>query len=135
MDHFPHVVYEKPDMTPAERNAEWKRLTAVYMPWVKLEGDVVPFYSEGRTWQSQEHIYQTPFYYIDYCLAQTVALEFWAMMQKDEKNAWEHYMAYTLQGGTRTFTELLKHAGLKTPFDEECLKEVWLDSFDLTDIE
>ena len=142
VDHFQHIVYEKPEMTPAERHAEWKRLSAIYMPWERLScDDPVPFYPEGRVWQSQEHIYQAPFYYIDYCLAQTVALEFWALLQKDEKEAWERYMDYTKQGGTRTFTELLKHAGLKTPFDEECLKEVcetadkWLDEFDLTGIE
>ncbi len=140
VDHFQHIVYEKPDMTPAERHAEWKRLTGIYMPWLKLDGGI-PFYSEGKRWQAQGHIYQTPFYYIDYCLAQTVSLEFWAMIQQDEADAWEHYMAYTKQGGSRTFTELLKHAGLKTPFEEDCLKTVcetakkWLDSFDLTGIE
>ncbi|MCR4577248.1 MAG: M3 family oligoendopeptidase [Clostridiales bacterium] len=140
VDHFQHVVYEKPGMTPAERHAEWKRLTGIYMPWLKLDGEI-PFYSEGMRWQAQGHIYQTPFYYIDYCLAQTVSLEFWAMIQQDEKNAWQHYMAYTKQGGSRTFTELLKHAGLKTPFEEDCLRTVceaakkWLDSFDLSGIE
>ena len=50
------------------------------------------------------HIYQSPFYYIDYCLAQTVSLQFWAMLQKDRAEAWSHYMAYTLQGGSRVFT-------------------------------
>ncbi len=138
VDHFQHIVYEKPDMTPAERHAEWRRLTGIYMPWLRLDGEI-PFYSEGERWQAQGHIYQTPFYYIDYCLAQTVSLEFWAMIQEDEANAWKHYMAYTKQGGSRTFTELLKHAGLKTPFEEDCLRTVceaakkWLDSFDLTD--
>ncbi|MBR4577528.1 MAG: M3 family oligoendopeptidase [Clostridia bacterium] len=136
VDHFQHIVYEKPEMTPAERNAEWKRLTGIYMPWLKLDGEI-PFFAEGRRWQAQGHIFQMPFYYIDYCLAQTVSLEFWAMIQKDEADAWAHYMAYTKQGGSRTFTELLKHAGLKTPFEEECLRTVceaakkWLDSFDL----
>ena len=140
VDHFQHIVYEKPDMTPAERHDEWKRLTGIYMPWLKLDGEI-PFFSEGARWQAQGHIYQAPFYYIDYCLAQTVSLEFWAMIQEDEANAWKHYMAYTKQGGSRTFTELLKHAGLKTPFEEDCLKTVceaakkWLDSFDLTGIE
>ncbi len=135
VDHFQHIVYEKPDMTPSERHAEWKHLTGIYMPWMKLDGEI-PFYSEGERWQAQGHIYQVPFYYIDYCLAQTVALEFWAMIQKDEADAWKHYMAYTKQGGSRTFTELLKHADLKTPFEEDCLRSVcetakkWLDSFD-----
>ncbi len=140
VDHFQHIVYEKPDMTPAERHAEWRRLTGIYMPWLKLDGEI-PFYSDGERWQAQIHIYEMPFYYIDYCLAQTVSLEFWAMIRKDEADAWKHYMAYTEQGGSRTFTELLKHAGLKTPFEEECLRTVceaakkWLDEFDLTGIE
>ncbi|MBQ3939075.1 MAG: M3 family oligoendopeptidase [Clostridia bacterium] len=140
VDHFQHVVYEKPELTPAERHAEWKRLLGVYMPWMKLDGEI-PFYSEGEGWQRQHHIYSSPFYYIDYCLAQTVSLEFWAMIQADMKNAWQHYMAYTVQGGSRTFTELLKNAGLTTPFDESCLRGVceaagkWLENFDLTGIE
>ena len=140
VDHFQHIIYEKPDMTPAERHAEWKRLMGIYQPWLKLDGEI-PFYSEGERWQAQSHIYEAPFYYIDYCLAQTVALEFWALIQKDPKDAWERYMAYTRQGGSRTFTELLKNAGLETPFDEACLKTVceaakkWLDEFDMTGIE
>jgi M3 family oligoendopeptidase len=140
VDHFQHIVYEHPELTPAQRHAEWKRLLGIYMPWMKLDGDI-PFYSEGEGWQRQHHIYSSPFYYIDYCLAQTVALEFWAMIQKDRADAWQHYMAYTCQGGSRTFTDLLKNAGLETPFDESCLRGVcqvarqWLSNFDLTGIE
>ena len=140
VDHFQHVVYEKPELSPAQRHAEWKRLMGIYMPWIRLDGEI-PFYAEGERWQRQSHIYEDPFYYIDYCLAQTVALEIWAMLQKDRENAWKHYMAYTVQGGSRTFTELLKNAGLVTPFDEACLREVcetatkWLEGFDLTGIE
>ena len=140
VDHFQHVVYEKPEMTPAERHAVWKELLGVYMPWLKLDGDI-PFYSAGEGWQRQHHIYSSPFYYIDYCLAQTVALRFWAMIQKDLSDAWKHYMAYTEQGGSRVFTELLKNADLETPFDEACLRSVceeanhWLASFDLGDIQ
>ena len=139
VDHFQHVVYEKPEMTPAERHAVWKELLGVYMPWLKLDGDI-PFYSEGEGWQRQHHIYSMPFYYIDYCLAQTVALRFWAMIQKDLGDAWKHYVAYTEQGGSRVFTELLKNAGLETPFDETCLCSIceeanrFLSEFDLGDI-
>ena len=139
VDHFQHVVYERPELTPAERHAEWARLMGIYTPWMKLDGEI-PFYSEGSNWQRQIHIYECPFYYIDYCLAQAVSLEFWAMLQKDPTEAWKRYMAYTVQGGSRTFTELLQNAGLATPFDEACLKNVcetaaaWLASFDLTGI-
>ena len=140
VDHFQHIVYEHPELTPKERHAEWKRLMGIYQPWLKLDGDI-PFYGDGERWQSQLHIYDYPFYYIDYCLAQTVALEFWAMIRKDEKDAWKRYMAYTEQGGSRTFVDLLLNAGLTTPFDEACLREVcetatkWLEGFDLTGIE
>lgn len=139
VDHFQHEVYANPDMTPAQRHAVWKKLLGVYMPWMKLDGGI-PFYAEGEGWQRQHHIYSSPFYYIDYCLAQTVSLQFWALLQKDRKLAWEKYMAYAKQGGSRTFTDLLKNAGLDSPFQESCLRGVcetasaWLDSFDLTGI-
>ena len=122
VDDFQHRMYEKPEMSPAERHAVWKELLGIYMPWVKL-GEI-PFYGDGEGWQRQHHIYSFPFYYIDYCLAQTVSLEFWAMMQDDFEDAWKHYMAYTSQGGTATFTDLLKNAGMETPFDEDCFKAV-----------
>ncbi len=140
VDHFQHVVYEKPDMTPAERHGVWKELLGVYMPWLKLDGEI-PFYSEGEGWQRQHHIYSSPFYYIDYCLAQTVSLQFWKRITEDRADAWKHYMAYTKQGGSRVFTELLKNAGLDSPFEEPCLRGVaetaakWLDGYDLTGIE
>ena len=140
VDHFQHIVYEKPEMTPSERHAAWKELLGIYMPWVKLDGEI-PFYSDGEGWQRQLHIYDSPFYYIDYCLAQTVSLQFWALLQEDRKTAWERYMAYTKQGGSRTFTELLAHAGLESPFDDACLRgvcekaEKYLASYDLTGIE
>ena len=137
VDHFQHIVYEHPELTPAQRHEEWKKLAAIYQPWMRLDGEI-PFYGAGEYWQRQMHIYQSPFYYIDYCLAQTVSLQFWAMLQKDRADAWSHYMAYTKQGGSRTFTELLKNAGLSTPFEESCLRGVseaakaWLDGYDLT---
>ncbi len=140
VDHFQHEVYAHPEMTPAERHAVWKRLQQIYMPWVRLDGKI-PFYGEGEAWQRQHHIYSSPFYYIDYCLAQTVALEFWAMSRKNYKDAWEKYLVYTRQGGSDTFTNMLRKAGLTTPFDEDCLRGVceeakkWLDAYDLSGIE
>jgi oligoendopeptidase F len=123
VDHFQHSVYEHPEMSPAQRHAEWKRLLGIYMPWMRLDGEI-PFYSEGMGWQRQHHIYIRPFYYIDYCLAQTVALEFWAMIQDDPDAAWEKYMEYTRQGGSEVFTKLLENAGLGSPFDEATLRGV-----------
>ena len=140
VDHFQHIVYEHPELTPEERHGEWKRLLGIYMPWIRLDGEI-PFYSEGFGWQRQSHIYDCPFYYIDYCLAQTVALSFWAMMQDDFDGAWARYMAYTRQGGSKVFTKLLEEADIPSPFAEDTLRTVcekaadWLASCDLTGIE
>lgn len=139
VDHFQHEVYERPQMTPAERHATWKRLLGTYMPWMRLDGQI-PFYAEGEGWQRQIHIYEWPLYYIDYCLAQTVALEVWALSQDDFSLAWKRYMAYTRQGGTKPFTSLVTDAGLTSPFEGSCLRDIcerasaWLDSFDLSGI-
>ena len=140
VDHFQHEVYANPDWTPRQRHDCWKRLLGIYMPWLKLDGEI-PFYSDGEHWQRQHHIYSSPFYYIDYCFAQTVALEFWAKIRKDKKEAWDYYMAYARQGGSRTFTDLLKNAGLGSPFEESTLRGIceqaaeFLEKFDLTGIE
>ena len=139
VDHFQHIVYENPNLSPAERHAKWKELVQIYQPWFKLDGEI-PFYSEGEGWQRQHHIYSSPFYYIDYCLAQTVALQFWNLIQKDQKGAWQHYMAYTKQGGSVVFTKLLKNAGLESPFQESCLRGIcdtaakYLADYDLNGI-
>ena len=131
VDHFQHIIYENPSMTPRQRHNVWKELTGMYMPWIKLDGSV--FYGEGKGWQRQLHIYENPFYYIDYCLAQTAALEFWVIMQDSHKEAWERYMKLVKKAGTQTFTELIETAGLASPFDENTLKKVakkaekWLD--------
>ncbi len=139
VDHFQHVIYEYPEFGPEERHMLWQELLGLYMPWVRP--DDIPFYGEGKGWQRQMHIYKKPFYYIDYCLAQTVALQFWAKMQEDPKAAWQTYMDYTRLGGSMVFTDLLKTAGLDSPFDENCLRDIalkanaWLDRVDVGELE
>ncbi len=137
VDHFQHIVYENPEMTPAQRHDAWRELLGIYMPWMAL-GDEIPFYGAAHGWQRQSHIYERPFYYIDYCLAQTVALEYWALMLHDRADAWERYKRFVNLAGTRTFVELVEAAGLYTPFGDEALKNVaeearkWLDTVDMT---
>ena len=139
VDHFQHVVYEYPEFGPMERHMVWQELLGIYMPWIRP--DDIPFYGEGHAWQRQIHIYNMPFYYIDYCLAQAVALQFWSMIRDDREGAWQTYLDYTRLGGTLVFTELLDRAGLRSPFDPECLKDVaqkvkaYLDSIDTEEID
>ena len=139
VDHFQHIIYQYPEFDPVERHQVWQELLGVYMPWVK-PGEI-PFYGEGKGWQRQSHIYTRAFYYIDYCLAQTVALDFWARIQEDPKEAFATYLKYSGLGGTMVFTDLLKEAGLGNPFEEETLRRVcaaaekYLENYDLSGIE
>lgn len=132
VDEFQHIVYDSPELTPAERNEKWLALERKYRPYMNF-GDV-DFYSNGRGWQRQLHIYLYPFYYIDYCLAQTAALEFWSLSQKDYKDAWQRYLRFVSFGGKKSFKELCAAAGIDDPFGEHALNGVartanaWLDS-------
>jgi len=131
VDEFQHHIYEKPEMTPAQRNALWLELEGKYRPHIDFKD--FPFYGEGRRWQAQLHVYLIPFYYIDYCLAQTAALAFWAEDQADHGAAWEKYYRLVKLAGTKTFSDLLAGAGLASPFVPETSKDIaeavvkWLD--------
>jgi len=124
VDEFQHRVYEDPDMTPARRNELWMELEQKYRPWLDLEG--LPFYGRGGGWQRQLHIYLMPFYYIDYCMAQTVALQFWISSMADREGTWQKYLAFTDLGGSRSFEELVHSAGLEVPYEEGCVGKIGL---------
>lgn len=122
VDDFQHQIYANPSMTAAERDALWLSLEHEYRPYIRFAD--IPFYSAGAGWQRQLHIYECPFYYIDYCLAQTVAFEIWAESQQDYAAAWSRYLRFVEQGGKQTFVELCKTAGVTTPFEDGCLKRI-----------
>ena len=122
VDYFQHIVYENPDMTPAERNATWKKLEQQFRPYISTEG--MPFLEDGRRWQYQAHIYESPFYYIDYCLAQTAAFGFLLASREDYDDAFARYIRLMKQGGEKPFDELLEEAGIASPFRIGALKEL-----------
>ena len=122
VDEFQHIVYDNPSLTPAERKETWNRLEAKYRPYLTTKG--IPYLEEGTRWQYQMHIYESPFYYIDYCLAQTVALGFLLASRKDYDGAFEKYCAFCRKGGTERFSELVREAGVPSPFEEGALKTV-----------
>ncbi len=116
VDYFQHIVYENPDMTPAERNELWQKLESEFRPYITTDG--IPFIEEGRRWQYQAHIFESPFYYIDYCLAQTAALGFLLESLKDYDDAFARYIRLSRQGGETYYPELLEEAGIPSPFKE-----------------
>lgn len=122
VDYFQHIVYANPEMTPEQRNETWNRLEAQFRPYMSTEG--MTYLSKGTRWQYQMHIYETPFYYIDYCLAQVVAFEFLLESRKDYNDAFNRYVRFLSQGGEQAFNDLITQAGLKSPFEEGALGEV-----------
>lgn len=132
VDEFQHIMYQNPDLTPDERNAEWLKLEKKYRPWIDFAG--LPFYGRGAGWQRQLHIYECPFYYIDYCLSTMAALQFFLLSLTDHKDAWARYLRLVRRAGTASYTELLETAGLKVPFEEGSIKGIaqqmtdWLEA-------
>ena len=132
VDEFQHIMYQNPDLTPDERNAEWLKLEKKYRPWINF--DNLPFYGRGAGWQRQLHIYECPFYYIDYCLSTMAALQFFLLSLTDHKDAWARYLRLVRRAGTASYTELLETAGLKVPFEEGSIKGIaqqmtdWLEN-------
>lgn len=122
VDHFQHIVYDKPELTPEQRNEEWAKLERLYRPYLSLDG--MTFYGEGKGWQRQHHIFTDPFYYIDYVFAQTAALEIWAMSQSDYADAFSRYMKFVRLGGTKTFKDLLSEADIDSPFKSGTLENI-----------
>ncbi|MFI8686500.1 M3 family oligoendopeptidase [Rossellomorea sp. NPDC077527] len=134
VDEFQHFVYENPEATPAERNAAWREIEKVYLP--HKDYDNVTYLENGGFWQRQSHIYNSPFYYIDYTLAQICAFQFWTKMKKDREGAWGDYVSLCKLGGSRSFTALVEAANLDSPFQEGTVEKViapirqWLNDID-----
>ncbi len=122
VDEFQHIVYENPDMTPAQRKEAWSRLEKEYKPHLDYDGD--EYYERGGYWQRQPHIYNSPFYYIDYCLAQTCALQYKVKMDADYRKAWESYLELCKLSAGDFYTNMLTKVGLDCPFEEGCLQNI-----------
>ena len=122
VDEFQHIVYDKPEMTPAERKQVWKDLEKTYRPWLDFDGD--EFFGEGGYWQRQGHIFWNPFYYIDYVLASVVAMQFKVWMDKDYQDAWKHYLQLCKLSAKDFYEPMLDKVGLKSPFKDGTIKEL-----------
>jgi M3 family oligoendopeptidase len=122
VDHFQHLVYERPNATPAERHAMWQSMERRYLPW-RSYGDLERP-AHGAFWQSQIHIYRAPFYYIDYTLALCCALQMWVSAHDDPAATLERYVALCARGGEAAFGQLVAGAGLTSPFQPGALSRV-----------
>ncbi|WMJ75918.1 MULTISPECIES: M3 family oligoendopeptidase [unclassified Sedimentibacter] len=136
VDEFQHVIYENPDMTPDERKKAWRDIEKKYTPYKDYDDN--RFLDKGTFWFKQGHIFNGPFYYIDYTLAQICAYQFWIKFNDDRKKAWDDYMNICKVGGSQSFLEILKTGNLKSPFDEGTIRSItnhikdYLDGIDDT---
>lgn len=120
VDEFQHIVYENPDLTPAERRAKWRELERVYKPHLDYEGNA--FLENGGFWQKQQHIYNSPFYYIDYVLAQTCAFMYKVRMTEDYDEAWKSYLKLCRLSASKFYSDMLHEVGLDVPYEEGCIE-------------
>jgi oligoendopeptidase F len=108
----------------------------IYTPTCDFDGN--EFLENGGRWQRQGHIYEVPFYYIDYCLAQICAYQFWQKARENQEKATKDYIRLCKAGGSGSFLELIKIADLSSPFGNGCCEslvsdvETWLEGIDDT---
>ena len=134
VDEFQHFVYENPEATPDERKSMWREIEKKYLPTKDYEDN--EFFEKGGFWFRQGHIFNDPFYYIDYTLAEICAYQFWIRFNEDREGAWKDYHKLCKAGGSRHFLDLVEYANLKSPFEEDTINYVsgpigqWLDKVD-----
>ena len=122
VDEYQHFVYANPNATPAERKKVWRDIEKKYTPYKKYDED--PFLNKGTWWYKQGHIFGSPFYYIDYTLAQVCAFQYWIKDQENHQTAWDNYLSLCKLGGSKSFVGLLDAVGLQNPFKEGTVEKI-----------
>jgi oligoendopeptidase F len=119
VDAFQHWIYENPDHTRAERREAWERLNAEFgtgvTDWSGLDEE------RAYVWHRQLHIFEVPFYYIEYGIAQLGALQLWQQFRRDPSRALANYKKGLSRGGSRPLPELFEAAGIKFDFSKEII--------------
>lgn len=122
IDEFQHWVYSNPTHTVSERHAKWSEISKEYgtglTDWTGFED------MQATAWQRQLHLFEVPFYYIEYGIAQLGALGVWKNSQENFPKAIEDYKNALRLGYTATIPEIYKVAGISFDFTENYLKEL-----------
>ena len=122
IDKFQHWIYEHPEHTGEERSAAWVEILQ------EFSSDAINFsgLEEYRkySWQRQLHLFEVPFYYIEYGIAQLGAIGLWMQFKRDKEAALTNYMRALSMGGTKTLPELYKAAGLEFNFSPAHIKKL-----------
>lgn len=122
VDEFQHFIYENPEATPAERKLAWREIEKKYLPHRNYEDN--EYLERGGWWHQQGHIFGTPFYYIDYTLAQICAFQFFVKASKNREAAWSDFLTLCKAGGSDSFVNLVNLAKLTSPFENGCISSI-----------
>lgn len=124
IDKFQHWVYENPNHSTKERTENWRRILNEF---TSDSMDVTGLEEFRRySWQRQLHLYEVPFYYIEYGIAQLGAIGLWKQFKEDREKAINNYIRALKLGGTRTLPQLYEAAGLKFSFAPDYINELML---------
>jgi M3 family oligoendopeptidase len=121
VDEFQHWVYENPNCTLEERDAAWSSIWDIYQPGIDFTG--LEQHKFAR-WYMQGHLFSTPFYYIDYAIAETGAMQLALMGEADRTKALDTYLKLCQMGGKESVLTIFKSAGLRSPFEPEVLRNL-----------
>ncbi len=120
IDKFQHWIYEHPQHTVEERTNEWIKILDSFSDNVIDYSGLKAF--KENAWQKQLHLYEVPFYYIEYGIAQLGAIGLWMQYKNNPEQALDNYMKALSLGGTKTLPELYKAAGLTFDFSPGNIK-------------
>ncbi len=122
IDQFQHWIYTNPNHTAADREETFKqiynRFGAGFANW---DGQEQQF---GNVWQKQLHLFEVPFYYIEYAIAQLGAIAVWKNYKENPEKALDQYLAALALGYTKPMNEIYETAGIKFDFSAEYVKEL-----------
>jgi len=122
IDKFQHWIYEHPDHTPSQRKSNWNRIFHEFADtvtdWRGLEE------AKDYLWQKQLHLYEVPFYYIEYGMAQLGAIAIWRNFKRDKKQGLNGYLNALKLGNLRTIPEIYRAAGIKFDFSKSYIREL-----------
>ena len=121
VDEFQHWVYENPYASTTERDHTWNRIWDIYKPGIDFTG--CEEYKYAR-WYAQGHIFDMPFYYIDYAIAETGAMQIALMDEANHAKTVEAYLELCRIGGTKSVLDIFKSVGMRSPFDETLMRDL-----------
>ncbi|MGV3464510.1 MAG: M3 family oligoendopeptidase [Heyndrickxia sp.] len=134
IDEFQHYLYDNPSDSMDERKAKWREIEHIYMPEKDYDGN--EFLERGGSFYQISHLFETPFYFIDYDLAHNCAVQLWIRYNENRDEGWNDFLNICRVGGSESLVDIIHRARLQSPFEEGSLRYIieyvdrWVEQFD-----